>query len=114
MRSPSRDRAASRDGAAACAGFPDTLLTRSYAATIAPPASGRPLQFDMNLASMAFALSVAGDAIGFTIDGPAILEALPGYRYREITGALRRPRIRRSRTRNAFRPRPHGADKALE
>ena len=36
---------------------------------------------------MAFALGVAGDAIGFTIDGPAILEALPGYGYLEITGS---------------------------
>ena len=48
---------------------------------------GPALQFNVSLASSAFALGVAGGAIGFTIDGPAIVEALPGYGYLEITGS---------------------------
>ena len=36
---------------------------------------------------MGFALGIAGNAIGFTIDGPDILEALPDLVYVEIAGA---------------------------
>ena len=80
------DRATSRDGAAACAGFPDALLTRSYSATIAPSPSRSSTLFSVSLLSMDFALDVAGNAIGFTIDGPVISEALPGLTYVEIAG----------------------------
>jgi hypothetical protein len=89
------DRATSHDGAAACSGFPDAFLTRSYRATIASqPTHPRSflivtLQLN-NLApfstSMGFGLGIAGNAVGFTIDGPAIGEILPSYTYLEITG----------------------------
>jgi Carboxypeptidase regulatory-like domain len=90
------DRATSRDGAAACSGFPDAFLTRSYTATIASdPTHPRSLfqaTLQLNnpapfITSMGFGLGIAGNAVGFTIDGPAISEVLPGYTYLEITGS---------------------------
>jgi hypothetical protein len=36
--------------------------------------------------SMGFGLDIAGSAVGFTIDGPAISEILPAFTYLEITG----------------------------
>ena len=80
------DRSTSTDGAAPCAGFPDALLTRSYSATIAPSPSRSSTQFSVRLLSIDFALDIAGTAIGFTIDGPIISEALPGLEYVEIAG----------------------------
>lgn len=80
------DRSTSTDGTAPCAGFPDALLTRSYTATIAPLPSHSSTLFSVSLQSIGFALEVAGHAIGFTIDGPIISEALPGLAYVEIAG----------------------------
>ena len=86
----------SRDGAAACSGFPDAFLTRSYTATIASdPTHPRSLfqaTLQLNnpapfITSMGFGLGIAGNTVGFTIDGPAISEILPGYTYLEITGS---------------------------
>jgi len=90
------DRATSRDGTAACSSFPDALLTRSYPATIASdPTHPRSLfvaTLQLNnpapsINSMGFGLGIAGNAVGFTIDGPAISEILPDYTYLEITGS---------------------------
>ena len=90
------DRATSRDGAAACSGFPDAYLTRSYTATIASDPTHPPSLFQATLqlnnpppfiTSMGFGLGIAGNAVGFTIDGPAISEILPGYTYLEISGS---------------------------
>ena len=90
------DRTTSTDGSAACSGFPDALLTRSYTATIASdpthPRSFFLATLQLNnpapfITSMGFALGIAGNAVGFTIDGPAISEILPGYTYLEITGS---------------------------
>jgi hypothetical protein len=90
------DRSTSRDGAAACAGFPDALLTRSYSATITSWPAHPTSQFSVdlqvnasapNVSSVGFALGIAGDAVGFTIDGPAIGEALPNNAYLEISGS---------------------------
>ena len=89
------DRATSRDGAAACSGFPDAFLTRSYTATIASQPTHPRSFFNVTLqlnnpapfsTSMGFALGIAGNAVGFTIDGPAIGEILPSYTYLTITG----------------------------
>ena len=89
------DRATSTDGSAACSGFPDALLTRSYTATIASdPTYPRVFQVTLQLnnpapfiTSMGFGLGIAGSAVGFTIDGPAISEILAGYTYLEIIGS---------------------------
>ena len=90
------DRATSTDGSAACSGFPDALLTRSYTATIASDPTQPSLVFQATLqlnnpapfiTSMGFGLGIAGNAVGFTIDGPAISEILPGYTYLEIIGS---------------------------
>jgi hypothetical protein len=90
------DRATSHDGAAACSGFPDAFLTRTYTATIASqPAHPRSffiVTLQLNnpapfIASMGFGMGVAGNAVGFTIDGPAITEILPGYTYLDIEGS---------------------------
>ena len=90
------DRTTSRDGAAACSGFPDAFLTRSYTATIASdPTHPRSLfQATLQLNNpapfitfMGFGFGIAGNAVGFTIDGPAIWEVLPDYTYLQITGS---------------------------
>jgi hypothetical protein len=39
------------------------------------------------ITSMGFGFGIAGNTVGFTIDGPAISEILPGYKYLEITGS---------------------------
>jgi hypothetical protein len=89
------DRTTSHDGAAACSGFPDAFLTRSYSATIASqPTHLRSLFFatlQLNnpapfITSMSFGVGIAGNAVGFTIDDPDISEILPGYTYLEISG----------------------------
>ena len=36
---------------------------------------------------MGFGMGIAGNAVGFTIDGPDISEILPGYTYLEISGS---------------------------
>lgn len=91
------DRSTSRDGAA-CSGFPDAFLTRSYAATITPQSTHARSLFSVILqlnnpapfvAAMGFGLGIAGNAVGFTIDGPAISEVLPDYTYLEISGSAR-------------------------
>ena len=90
------DRSTSQDGAAACSGFPDAFLTRSYPATIASDPTHPHSLFQATLqlnnaapfiTSMGFGLGIAGHAVGFTIDGPAISEVLPDYTYLEITGS---------------------------
>jgi hypothetical protein len=89
------DRTTSYDGAAACSGFPDAFLTRSYSATIAPqPTHPRSLFFatvQLNnpapfITSISFGVGIAGNAVGFTIDDPDISEILPSYTYLEIGG----------------------------
>ena len=90
------DRTTSTDGSAACSGFPDALLTRSYTATIASdptqPRSFFLATLQLNnpapfITSMGFALGIAGNAVGFTIDAGPILEILPGNTYLEIIGS---------------------------
>jgi hypothetical protein len=89
------DRLTSSDGAAPCAGFPDALLSRSYPATIvSQPTYSRFFIATLQLnnpapfpTSLGFGLGVAGSAIGFTIDGPEIFEALPAFTYLEIAGS---------------------------
>jgi hypothetical protein len=80
------DRTTSHDGAAACSGFPDALLTRSYMATIASQPTHPRSFFIVTLqlnnpapfsTSMGFGLGIAGNAVGFTIDGPAIGRSSP-------------------------------------
>ena len=67
------DRATSHDGAAACSGFPDAFLTRSYTATIASqpthPRSFFHATLRLNnpapfITSMGFGLGIAGNAVG--------------------------------------------------
>jgi hypothetical protein len=90
------DRTTSYDGAAACSGYPDAFLTRSYTATIASqPTHPRSLfiaTLQLNnpapfITSMGFGLGIAGNAVGFTIDDPEIWEVLPSYTYLEIAGS---------------------------
>jgi len=87
------DRTTSYDGAAACSGFPDAFLTRSYTATIASqPTHPRSflivtLQLNNPPTSMSFGVGIAGNAVGFTIDGPPIWEILSSYSYLDIEGS---------------------------
>jgi hypothetical protein len=80
------DIASARDLSAPCAGFPSDLVSRTYAATIAADAAHPRTFFLVSMNGMGFGLGVAGPDVGFTIDGPAIVEALPGFRYLWITG----------------------------
>jgi hypothetical protein len=88
------DHATSSDGAAPCNGFPDAFLTRSYPATITSTQSRSFFLVTLQLnnpapysSSVGFGLGVAGNAVGFTIDGPDISEILPNNTYLEITGS---------------------------
>jgi hypothetical protein len=90
------DRTTSYDGAAPCSGFPDAFLTRSYSATIASqPTHPRSLfsaTLQLNnpapfITSVDFGVGIAGNTVGFTIDGPDIWEILPSYTYLEIAGS---------------------------
>ena len=90
------DRAASYGGAAACDGFPDDLLTRRYAATVVPWPAHPHTEFSVTLqlnnpapigSSVGFGMGIAGNVVGFTIDGPDIGEVLPNNTYLEIAGS---------------------------
>jgi hypothetical protein len=61
-----------------CQGIPTELLTRRYTATVTsvPPHDGT--RYSVN-GPVGFGLGIAGDRIGFTIDGPAIVETLPQF-----------------------------------
>ena len=80
------DRLTATDGAAACQGFPEELLTRSYPATVS---AVQPSMFGVEVSGQfpfGFGLGIAGNVIGFTIDGPVFSESLPGFVYLAIAG----------------------------
>lgn len=83
-------------GGASCDRFPADLLTRRYQATVMPFAAHPHTQFSVTLqlnnpapiaSSLGFGIGIAGNIVGFTIDGPAIVEVLPNYTYLEIAGS---------------------------
>jgi hypothetical protein len=74
-----------------CTAIPESLRTRVYAARVAPFADHPRTHLSVSvggasLVGFGFALGIAGNDVGFTIDGPAFFETLPGFTYVEIAG----------------------------
>jgi hypothetical protein len=74
-----------------CADIPSELRTRSYSATVAASRDNPNWLYLVDvsgptLGGFGFGLSVAGQDLAFTIDGPAFGEHFPSFTYLEIAG----------------------------
>jgi hypothetical protein len=75
-----------------CTAIPESLRTRVYAARVVPVADHPRTRFIVSVGGgsltvgFGFALGIAGNDVGFTIDGPAFFETLPEFTYVEIAG----------------------------